>query len=490
MAGTPTGKWVGDSCIPCLRRVTGIVESTGPVESRSAGGDTAVSVRVAIRRPRTRDRIRAHGVSEAGRHPSAVMIVSGPESVPTINPSRGKSLRIAFFTDSFPPTRDGVAELTAALSGELAARGHQLTVFTVRSPGEKRLEQLVNGVTVRRHLALAAPNYPQYRVALLPYAPLILSQRRFDVVHIHTPGLVGLSGFLAARRWGLPVVGTFHSDLSGMLAGLGRTAVARAFFRAWARFNLDLCLHCDASTAPTLAACAQLTAAGTSRRPPVVIGNGVDIERFRRGVASPDWHDRLGVSLTRPFVTFLGRLTRDKGALRFLDAMEDLPLEVPSFAIVGGVGPLRSDVTARFAPGAVLANRGRFVGVVPDPEKAALLAQSRVFVLTSLSDTSSVALLEAMACGAACVVTNRGGPAEIARRSGAAILVDPEDVRALRNVIRELLLNPGRAARLAQLGRVWVTAEASIERTANLFDDLYREILADRRCGDASGSNQ
>ena len=220
----------------------------------------------------------------------------------------------------------------------------------------------------------------------------------------------------------------------------------------------------------------------------MVIENGVDTRRFRPEVASPDWHNRLGVSPDRPFVTFLGRLTRDKGVLRFLDAMGDLPSEVPSFAIVGGAGPLHPDVTARFAPGAVLANRGRFVGVVPDPEKAALLAQSRVFVLTSLSDTSSVALLEAMACGAACVVTNRGGPAEIARRSGAGILVDPEDILVLRRVILELLLNPARAVELAQRGRVWVTAEASIERTANLFARLYREILADCRSGDAPGS--
>ena len=248
--------------------MTGIVESTGPVESRSADGDTAASVRVALARARTRDRLRAPDVSEAGRHVSAVMIVSGSERVPTVNPPGGRPLRIAFFTDSFPPTHDGVAETTAALSGELVARGHQLTVFTVRSPGEKRLERLANGVTVHRHLAIAAPSYPQYRVALLPYASLFVSRRRFDVVHIHTPGFVGLAGFLAARRWGLPAVCTFHSDLGGMLAGAGRTAVARAFFQAWARFNLDLCLHCDAATAPTLAACAQLTAARHSSEAP------------------------------------------------------------------------------------------------------------------------------------------------------------------------------------------------------------------------------
>jgi len=408
------------------------------------------------------------------------MDVSGPESAPTANPPRGKFLRIAFFTDSFPPTHDGVAEATAALSAELSAEGHELTVFTVRSPGQKRRERLANGVTVHRHLSMAAPSYPEYRVALLPYASLLLSRNKFDLVHIHTPGFVGLAGFLAARRWGIPAVGTFHSDLSGMLAGAGKSAATRTFFRAWARFSVDLVLHCDAATAPTAAARIPLDAVRDPRRRSVVIENGVDVDRFQQGVTSPDWHDRFGVPQDRPFVTFLGRLTRDKGVLRFLDAVEGLTPEVPSFAIVGGAGPLRATVAERFSHGSALADHGRFVGVVPDLEKAALLAQTRVFVLPSLSDTSSVALLEAMACGAGCVVTNRGGPAEIARRSEAGVLVDPKDIPALRRAIQQLLEEPTRTAALAATGMAWVRREASIGRTASLFVRLYRETLAER----------
>jgi glycosyltransferase involved in cell wall biosynthesis len=341
---------------------------------------------------------------------------------------------------------------------------------------------------VRRHLALAAPSYPEYRVALLPYAPLFLSRRRFDLVHIHTPVLVGLAGYLAARRWGTPAIGTFHSDLRGMLAGAGKSAATRAFFRAWARFNVDLCLHCDATTALTMAARIPLDAARISGRQSVVIENGVDVNRFRPGVISPDWHDRLGVPQDRPFVTFLGRLTRDKGVLRFLDAMEGLRPEGPSLAVVGGAGPLRATVAERFSHGSALADHGRFVGVVPDQEKAALLAQTRVFVLPSLSDTSSIALLEAMACGAGCVVTNRGGLAELPRRSGASILVDPEDAQALRRAIQDLLQEPTRTSALAAAGAAWVRREASIQRSAHLFERLYREVLAERAPGPSRSS--
>jgi glycosyltransferase involved in cell wall biosynthesis len=404
----------------------------------------------------------------------------------SISPNQSP-LRIAFFTDTFLPTHDGVAETTAALAAELVAHGHQVTVFTVRAPRQRGRERLANGVNVRRHVALAAPSYPEYRIAVFPYTSLFFSRHSFDIVHIHTPGFVGLAGLLAARRWRRPSIGTYHSDLTGMLAGAGRTAVGRAFFRAWARFNVDLCLHCDVSTAPTEAACAQLVSDRPGQKPPVLTENGVDVGRFHPMVTTPDWHNRLGVPPDWPLVTFLGRLTHDKGVLRFLDAMESFPADVPSFTVVGGVGPLSGVVAARFAPGTVLAHRGRYVGMVSDQEKAALLAQSRVFVLPSLSDTSSVALLEAMACGAACVVTTRGGPAQIAQRSQAGTLVEPTDLAALRRAIRELLLDRKRVEDFVQRGIAWVRGEGSIERTARSFESLYRHAFA-LRAASASAS--
>jgi 1,2-diacylglycerol 3-alpha-glucosyltransferase len=367
---------------------------------------------------------------------------------------------------------------TASLAAQLRTLGHEVTVFTVRAPRQLRRERLANGVTVRRHLSLAAPNYPEYRVAIFPYTSLLLPRGRFHVVHIHTPGFVGLAGFLAARRWGRPTIGTFHSDLRGMLAGAGRTALAKSFFRAWARFNADLCLHCDVTTAPTMAACEQLAAESPLGVRPQLVENGVDVRRFRPGLATPDWHDRLGISHDRPFVTFLGRLTSDKGVLRFLEAIEGLPSNGRSYAVVGGTGPLREEVRQRFAPGGPLYDRGRFVGAVTEDEKPALLAQTRVFVLPSLSDTSSVALLEAMASGAACVVTTRGGPAQIAQRAHTGTLVEPTDPAALRGAIQELLLDPKRVDDFGRRGAAWVREEGTIERTARSFEGLYRHALA------------
>ncbi len=391
----------------------------------------------------------------------------------------GRSLRVAFFTDSFAPTHDGVARATETLARELGDRGHEVTVFTVRAPGQPRWDLPTSRLRIRRFRALSAPGYPQYRIALWPWGVPFGRAGRFDVVHIHTPGFVGLAGWLAARRWGTPSVGTFHTNLVGMLRGAGRRPWSRAFFRAWGRFSVDLCRTCSLATAPTEVARSLLVgpeASVPTHPPTLVVPNGIDTRAFRPGLLEPDWRRRLGAGAV-PLITFLGRLTRDKGAHRFLDALARLPRDLPWAVVLAGDGPERPTVEGRVARDPTLTARVRCVGPVEEAEKPALLAQSAVFVLLSLSDTSSVALLEAMASGAACVVTNRGGPAEIGRRSSATVLVDPTDPDRVANAIRAVLEDPRASRELGRRGRDWVERNASVERMAGEYLDCYARLL-------------
>ena len=391
---------------------------------------------------------------------------------------RSEPLRIAFFTDSFVPTYDGVALVTDTLARTLLRAGHSVTVFTTRPPGLPRWERRPDGLVLRRYRSVAAPRYPQYRVAIAPWTVLLPRQGEFDLVHVHTPGFVGLAGWMAGRRWRVPTVATYHTDLTGLLRGSGTNPLSRAFYRGWSRFSLDLCRHSDLATAPSDAA--RDTLGSTDRGPPRVetrlVPNGVDTERFRPGIRSPDWRERLHAR-DADVITFLGRLTRDKGVERFLDCVEGIDTERPWLAVVGGEGPERSAVETRLRDGSVLARRARFIGRVAEAEKPALLSQTSIFVLPSLSDTSSVALLEAMASGASCVVTRFGGPGEIARRSSSGLLIDPHEPTQLAAAIVRLLTDRELARALAARGREWVRAEASAERMARGYVECYRVAM-------------
>lgn len=403
---------------------------------------------------------------------------------PTPRPPVAERFKVAFFTDSFEPTHDGVAKVTSTLAGALADLGHEVTVFTVRGPTLGRSDRRSDGVVVRRCFSLPAPRYPQYRIALPAWSDLFFGRAPFDVVHVHTPGFVGLAGWLASRRWNVPAVGTYHTNLTDMLKGSGRTPAARAFFRAWSRFSVDLCAWCDLATAPTDTALGPLVApAGRHRHlPPRRVPNGVDTERFRPGVHLPNWRARLGADGV-PLVAFVGRLTRSKGVSRFLEAMARLDPSLPARAVVAGEGPLRSEVSERITTDPALRGRVAFVGAVPEVEKPALLSQADLFVLPSTADTSSVALLEAMASGCPCVVSREGGPGEIARISATGLLVDPEDPVELTGAIEHLLRDPSKGRRWSTTGRSWVERNASAAEMARRFSDCYRAVLDQANSG-------
>ncbi|MBU2667244.1 glycosyltransferase [Actinoplanes bogorensis] len=106
----------------------------------------------------------------------------------------GRTVRIAHFCDSHPGRPDGVARSAEMTVRLLRAAGHDATLYR---PGP------LLGGDVR---SVPVP-FRQLRAGL-PFRP-----RPADVVHIHSTGPIGMTGFRAAAGWGVPLVATWHTDL-------------------------------------------------------------------------------------------------------------------------------------------------------------------------------------------------------------------------------------------------------------------------------------
>jgi glycosyltransferase involved in cell wall biosynthesis len=215
------------------------------------------------------------------------------------------------------------------------------------------------------------------------------------------------------------------------------------------------------------------------RRPVEVVPNGIEVERFHPGIPVPDWRERCGLP-SAPLVTYFGRLTVDKGVHRYLDALADLSGREDFAGVIAGAGPEEERVRERLRTDPRLAGRVRYIGPVAEEEKASLLAQSELFVLPSTSDTSSIALLEAMACGAACLAFDVGGPAELIEDGVTGKLVPATGNGTLAHAISDLLASGTERDRLRHAAIEYVRREASIERTATRFMALYELLLTER----------
>ena len=207
----------------------------------------------------------------------------------------------------------------------------------------------------------------------------------------------------------------------------------------------------------------------------VVIPNGVDINRWSPAVAhcpSPKLEavrDRLG---PKRIFLYMGRLATEKNVEALLQAWRRVDPRDSRLVVVGD-GPLRSSLMNQFNLPSLY-----WWGYEPDQAtRIALMQCAEVFVLPSLVEGLSLALLEAMACGTACVATDAGADGE-ALNGGAGIVMSTQGVTSqLRTLLPVLLDQPVLTAELARKARERALERYTIDRNIDAIETLYSTLL-------------
>jgi glycosyltransferase involved in cell wall biosynthesis len=158
-----------------------------------------------------------------------------------------------------------------------------------------------------------------------------------------------------------------------------------------------------------------------------------------------------------PHVLFVGRLSKEKGILEFLEATEGLP------RVIVGDGPLRSRV-----PGGA--------GFVPPSEIGRYYEQATVVCAPSRREGYGMVAREAMAHNRAVVATTVGGLADLG--PDGVVVVPPRDATALRSALRELLDDPERCRSLGAAGGRKAQQDWSPTASASALVELYRTAVA------------
>jgi starch synthase len=197
-----------------------------------------------------------------------------------------------------------------------------------------------------------------------------------------------------------------------------------------------------------------------------VIHNGVDAD-FYHPVAETDVLERLGVDPTRPYLTFVGRITRQKGVPHLLRA--GLHMD-PELQLVLLAGAADTPELAAETDAAVAELRARRDGVfvvsemLPREEVRQLLTHATVFCCPSVYEPLGIVNLEAMACETAVVASRVGGIPEVVADGETGLLVDldpadPAQFEArLAEAVNRVVADPDGARRMGRAGRLTVRA--------------------------------
>lgn len=378
---------------------------------------------------------------------------------------------VAILTSLFPPSVGGIQTQTLALARALAGLGVDVHVVTRPAAGCGPREE-AGGVTVHRvGLPVGGPAGTVAYVAMAARAVAALGDR-IEVVHAHQLLSPASAAAAAAALGGPPFVVTAHAGGAvGDVASLARQGPL-----GYARL-LTVRHLAGAVVAVSEAIRDELEGAGVPASLVRSIPNGVDARRFAPVDAAGRRRLRRALGLPPvPAVVYTGRLAPEKGVDVLLDAWALARRQgvVGTLCLVGE-GPERPALERRARDHGIL-GAVRFAG--PAADVVPWLGAADAFVLPSRLEGLSVALLEAMASGLPAIAADVGGTRAAA--GGAAVLVPPEDPRALAEALAAVLSDPAGAEALGEAARRRVLSRYGIQLVARRHLDLYREVAAER----------
>ncbi len=352
------------------------------------------------------------------------------------------------------------------------ARGWRVGVATLVEPNPLTHDIYGSGILYR------GCNRPRLNDPRLLFDLIAILQRlRPDVVHTHL-FYADIFGAAAARLTGIrAILSTEHSTEGWALSRKRRLAM-----RCSARLGRRIVAVSDAVRART----------AERLRVPVqqidVIPNGIDLEPFAQ--AAPLSRPDLGLAADECVVGCVGRMVESKGYAVLLRALARLGAtgadmsQPPLRLLMVGDGPERSALQAQ-AEELGLGSKVQWLGFRNDV--ARLLKTLDVFVMPSAYEGHSIALLEAMAAGCACLVSDLP---EIAETIGeAAVRVPAGDDVAIAAALRALAENPSRRQALGAEAR-GVARRFSIAAAAESYLRLYARILDDTASRSSSANRR
>lgn len=388
-------------------------------------------------------------------------------------PATVRAYRIAMCSDSYLPRISGVVHSLHAVAGALRAQGHRVVIAAPHYPGYVDADP-----DVVRFPSLRPPHQPDFPLAL-PYAPTAwrrLASEPFDIVHAHSPFLMGAAASRLAGRMQAPLIFTHHT-LYDEYIHYAPFVSARVSAPAVRRYVTRYANRCAAVVVPSEWMVRRLRDQRVTARIAVV----------PTGVLDPDLLAALdpsgvraayGVPPHRSLLVTASRLAREKSVELVLRAFARIAAGREAALLVVGGGPEEAALRVLAAELGV-ADHTVFTGLLPQRRALECVAAADVFLYASQTETQGLVVIEAMAAGVPVVAVAAGGVAEAVRDGETGELVPP-DAPAIAARALALLDDPGRRHRLGRAGAAAARAYTLAAVTRQLVD-LYASVVPDQR---------
>jgi len=412
-------------------------------------------------------------------------------------------MRIAILTNEYPPHVYGGAGVHVEyLTRELTTiddGAHEVTVICFGDQDIREGNLTVRGIDPKFVLPFQDPKHKRFQETMLRDLVMAGMVRDVDIIHCHT-WYSHLAGCLGRQLTGARLVLTTHSlepHRPWKVEQLGAGYHASSWVEKTAYETADGVVAVSAAMREDVH-----SLYGVPYEKIRIIHNGIDLNQYKP-TPDPEVLAKHKIDPARPYVLFVGRITRQKGIIHLVSALKDIHREVQVVLCAGA--PDTAEIGREMEQKVEQARREAHVPIiwiaqiVPKGEIIPLYSQASVFVCPSVYEPFGIINLEAMACATPVVASAVGGIKEVVIPGETGLLVpfqpvssinfEPRDpvkfAHDLATGVNQLLEDPKRLREMGQQSRKRVEEFFSWTSIARRTVDFYEELL-NTRVGPAS----
>jgi 1,2-diacylglycerol 3-alpha-glucosyltransferase len=361
-------------------------------------------------------------------------------------------MKVAFLTDTYLPTINGVTYTIFNWKEELEKQGHEVDIVCP-SPGESEDDVLFRSVRF--------PFYEGFRAPLIP--PFRHDFSDYDVIHIHSFFLAGAYGYYLSWKHDIPLATHVHTPIEDFLGYVSESRIfrkiAKSLYNRWEKHVIE---SADLAVTPTEGRKEDIEDRVESDVK--VISNGVNMDFFQPG-GEEEFRDKHDIEAEK-VIGYTGRLGKEKRLEEMFELADDFKGEI----VVGGDGPMRE----RYEEICEDKDNVTFLGFIDREDLPKLYTTLDVFVFPSRVEAEGLVVLESNACKTPVVGANAKGLKSTIENDFNGYKYEPGDTEDLRDKVEKVYSN------LEELkeSSVEKAEEKSVTKSIERLLDYYREIRA------------
>ena len=388
-------------------------------------------------------------------------------------PSR-VATRVVLFTDTLGDV-NGVSRFIRNSADLALTTNRDFTVITSTNFAIPKQRNIINVAPI---FATKMPKYENLELALPPALAMYRAAAALKptVVHISTPGSVGLIGRWIAWRLGVPMAGVYHTDFPAYIEKLflndsmtiGCSSFMKWFYKPFARIFTRSDDYAQ-----------RLTTLGINPNNLVTLKPGIRIDEFHPRYRDDTIYPRLGCAPHAVRFVYCGRVSVEKNLPLLADIWPAAHAalharNITAELIIIGDGPFRAEMETQLQ-----GTNTHFLGFRYDRELATLYASADAFVFPSATDTLGQVVMESQASGLPVLVSDQGGPKEVTRHNQTGLVLPARNPQAWTDAIISLGTDHPKRKAMGTAAHTFLQ-DFSIAKSFDHYWSVHEQVAAGR----------